>query len=408
MRNYEYRAHNLAGRLVVGTIRANTKEEAYEQLSQDKLVPVDIRSAVASEEGGSLRLFAERIKDESIILFTRQLGAMLKAGIPVVQTMDILRDQVENRRLKKVLAGVGRTVSAGSRLSEAMAEFPRVFSKEYRSIVVSGESGGDLVKALASVADWMERELEIRKTVKAAMRYPIMVCIALLGAAIVMLTFVIPKFAEFFADSPVQLPLPTRMLLSASHIIQNTWPLLIVGAVLLGAGGFFLMRVRQVRLFIGEMKFRIRIVGPLYTKIVVARFGRIFSMLIRNGVPVLKGLEVSASIVPNEYFTKLIGNVRQFIQDGNTIADGFVNEMPIFPPMVNSLIAVGERTGSLDDMLEQVVDFYDAEVRYALNNLTAMIEPIITVVVGAGVLFLSLSIFLPIWNMSQALLMQAQ
>ncbi|MFH1476575.1 MAG: type II secretion system F family protein [Verrucomicrobiota bacterium] len=408
MRNYTYRARNLTGRIVEGTIQANDQNAAYEQLTKDSLIPVEIIPATTSAESALSGLFFERIRDEDVILFTRQLGAMLKAGIPIVQTIEILRDQVENKRFKQILSGVSRTLTAGSRLSEAMAEYPTVFAREYVSIVVSGETGGDLVKALSSIAQWMERELEIRTAIKSALRYPLMVCTALILAAIIMLAFVIPKFAAFFANSTVALPLPTRMLLAGSNLLQHSWPILLGMAVVIGVGTLFLMRVKTIRLQIDQAKFHVRLFGPVYTKIVVARFGRIFAMLVRNGVPVLKALEIAPTVVANTFFNKLLVNVRQFIQDGNTIADAFLNEMPILPPMVTSLIAVGEKTGSLDDMLDQVVDFYDIEINYTLKNMTTMIEPIITVIIGAGALFLALSIFLPIWNMSQALTSQVR
>jgi len=408
MRNYTYRARNLTGRIVEGTIQANDQNFAYEQLTKDKLIPVEIHPAIASTENAMSRLFFERIRDEDVILFTRQLSTMLKAGIPVVQTIEILRDQIENKRFKQILTGVSRTLTAGSSLSEAMSEYPRVFAREYVSIVVSGETGGDLVKALSSIAQWMERELEIRTAIKSALRYPLMVCVALIMAAIIMLIFVIPKFAAFFVNSTVALPLPTRMLMAGSNLFQHSWPILLGLAIVIGVGAVFLMRVKSVRLQIDKMKFHMHLFGPVYTKIVVARFGRIFAMLVRNGVPVLKALEIAPAVVANTFFQKLLVNVRQFIQDGNTIADGFLNEMPIFPPMVTSLIAVGEKTGSLDDMLDQVVDFYDMEINYTLKNMTTMIEPIITVVIGVGALFLALSIFLPIWNMSQALTSQVR
>lgn len=408
MRNYTYRARNLTGRIVEGTIQANDQNAAYEQLTKDTLIPVEIIPATASAENAVSRLFSERIRDEDIILFTRQLSTMLKAGIPIVQTIEILRDQIENKRFKQILAGVSRTLTAGSRLSEAMAEYPKVFAREYVSIVVSGETGGDLVKALSSIAQWMERELEIHTAIKSALRYPLMVCVALIMAAIIMLTFVIPKFAAFFAKSTVPLPLPTRMLLAGSNLLQHSWPILLGMTIVIVVGAVFLVRVKSVRLQIDQMMFHMRPFGPVYTKIVVARFGRIFAMLVRNGVPVLKALEIAPAVVANTFFKKLLANVRQFIQDGNTIADAFLNEMPILPPMVTSLVAVGEKTGSLDDMLDQVVDFYDMEINYTLKNMTTMIEPIITVIIGAGALFLALSIFLPIWNMSQALTSQVR
>lgn len=407
MRNYTYRARNLAGRVVEGALRANNTNAAYEQLSEDKLIPIDIRPATESKENAFARLFYGRIRDETIIVFTRQLSTMLRAGIPIVQTFDILRNQTEHQGFKQILDAVSRSLAGGARLSEALAEFPRVFSPEYVSIVVSGETGGDLVKSLSSFAQWMEREIEIRSAIKSALRYPIMVSVALVLAAVILLVFVIPQFTAFFAKSTIPLPLPTRILIGVNNVFQQHWLILLVAAVVLGVGAGFLLRVQSVRLKVDQAKFHLRLLGPVYTKIVVARFGRIFAMLVRNGIPVLKALEIAPAVVANTYFKTLLGNVRQSIQDGNTIADGFLNEMPVFPPMMTNLIAVGEKTGSLDEMLDQIVDFYDMEINYTLKNLTTMIEPIITLVIGAGVLFLALAILLPIWNMSQVLTSQA-
>lgn len=408
MRHFAYRARNLAGRMVEGTIAANDKNHAYEQLTEDKLVPVDIRQATESSAAGLARFFSGRVRPEDLIVFTRQLATMLKAGIPILQTFEIIRDQAEKPAFKEILAGISRNLTAGSRLSEALAEYPRVFTSEYVNIVVSGETGGDLVKALFSLAQWMEREIEIRSTIKTALRYPAMVCVALVVAMIIMVVFVIPKFAAFFAKSAVPLPLPTRMLLCGNHFFQHYWPgalVLVVAAVL---AGIWLLRIKPVRLGADRMKFRLHLIGPVYTKIIIARFGRIFAMLVRNGVPVLKALEIAPAVVANSYFRHLLEKVRQTIQDGNTIADGFYNEMPVLPPMVTSLIAVGEKTGSLDEMLDQVVDFYDMEINYTLKNLTALIEPVITLVIGGAVLFLALAVLLPVWNMSQILTSQVK
>ncbi len=408
MRNFSYRARNLAGRMVEGVVPANDKNHAYELLAADKLVPVDIRPATESAAGALDRFLSGRIGSADLIVFTRQLATMLKAGIPIVKAVDILRDQAEKKGFKDILTEVGRRLNAGSRLSEGLAEYPRVFTPEYVNIVVSGETGGDLVQALFSLAKWMERELEIGSAIKTALRYPIMVCVALIAAAAIMVVFVIPKFAAFFDKSPVPLPLPTRMLLAGNNLFQHSWPLLLALAILAGAAVWRMLKVKALRLQLDRMLFHLRLFGPVYTKIIVARFGRIFAMLVRNGVPVLRALEIAPKVVANTYFKDLLGNVRRSIQDGNTIADSFFNEMPVFPSMVTNLIAVGEKTGSLDDLLEQVVDFYDMEINYTLKNLTAMIEPVITIVIGAGVLFLALAVLLPIWNMSQVLTSQVK
>lgn len=403
-----YRARNMSGRVVEGTINAVDDRGVYQQLSAERLVPISIQPAAAKKTGLTARFFSGRIKDEDLIIFSRQLGAMLKAGIPILQSFDILRAQTEKPAFKEVLTQVSRSLTGGSRLSEALAEFPRVFSPEYINIVISGETGGDLVQALANIAVWMERELEIKTAIKSALRYPVMVMIALIAAAILMIMFVVPRFAVFFEKYTAALPLPTRILIAVNNVFQAYWPAFLIVIAAAAAAAVYLLRIKPIRLKYDQMKFHLKIIGPLYTKIMISRFARIFSMLVRNGIPALKGMEVASEVIANTYFKELLLKVKQSVQDGGTIADGFFNDMPVFPPMVTNLIAVGEKTGSLDDMLEQVVDFYDMEIKYTLKNLTTMIEPIITLVIAGGVLFLALAILLPVWNMSQAMTGQAQ
>ena len=396
----------MTGRTVEGTINAADENAVYQQLSEEHLVPIAIQLTAGKKTGLMEHFFSGRVKDEDLIVFSRQLSTMLKAGIPILQSFDILRNQTEKPAFKVVLTQVSRSLTGGSRLSEALAEFPRVFSPEYINIVISGETGGDLVQALANIAVWMERDLEMKTAIKSALRYPVMVIIALIAAAILMIMFVIPRFAVFFTQYTTALPLPTRILIAVNNIFQNYWAVLLIIIVLAIAAVFFLLRNPKIRLQYDKMKFHLKLIGPLYTKIMISRFARIFSMLVRSGIPALKGMEVAAEVVANTYFKELLLKVKQSIQDGGTIADGFFNDMPIFPPMVTNLIAVGEKTGSLDDMLEQVVDFYDMEIKYTLRNLTAMIEPIITLVIACGVLFLALAVLLPVWNMSQAMTSQ--
>jgi len=406
MKTYSYRAHNMAGRIVEGTINAVDENAVYQQLSEERLVPIAIQPAVEKRAGFLTRFFPNKVKDEDLIVFSRQLSTMLKAGIPILQSLEILRNQTEKPAFKDVLANVSRSVTGGSRLSEALAEFPRVFSPEYVNIVISGETGGDLVEALSNMAVWMERELEMKTAIKSALRYPVMVIIALIAAAILMTMFVIPRFALFFEKYTTALPLPTRMLIAINNTFQNYWLAGLIIIILAAVAVFYLLRVKRIRLKYDQIKFQLKIIGPLYTKIMIARFARIFSMLVRSGIPALRGMEVAAEVVSNTYFKELLLKVKRSIQDGGTIADGFFNNMPVFPPLVTNLIAVGEKTGSLDTMLEQVVDFYDMEIKYTLRNLTTMIEPIITLVIASGVLFLALAVLLPIWNMSQAMTSQ--
>ena len=226
MRTYTYRARNMAGRIVEGTINAADSNNVYQQLAEEHLVPIAIHLATEKKTGLLARLFSGGVRDEDLIVFSRQLSAMLKAGIPILRSFEILRDQTEKPVFKEVLAQVSRSLTGGSRLSEALAEFPYVFSPEYVNIVISGETGGDLVLALANIAAWTEREMEMKTAIKSALRYPIMVIIALIAAAMLMVVFVIPRFALFFAKYTTALPLPTRMqrfdILRSPHVNKTS------------------------------------------------------------------------------------------------------------------------------------------------------------------------------------------
>ena len=402
MRTYAYRARNTAGRMVAGTVRAADTNDAYALLENDGLVPVAIDPAAGKKRVRASRLFGARVRDEDVIVFTRQLSTMLKAGMPILQALQVLGGQADSPALRQALDSIGKVIDGGSRLSEAMAQFPRIFSPQYVSIVVSGESGADMVEVLLRIAEWMERELDIRTEIKSALRYPIMVAIALVAAAALMVAFVIPRFAVFFARSNVPLPLPTRMLVAGNEMLQHYWPVIVGIIVALPIIAFFLLKVPAIRLRFDRLKFRLPVTGRLYSEIVISRFARIFSMLVRNGVSVLKALEISSNVVSNTYLQESTDAARQSIEGGSSIYEGF-NNVSLFPALMTSLIAIGEKTGTLDDMLDFIIVQYDMDIRYSLKNLTAMVEPIITVVIGVGVLFLALAVYLPIWNLSQVL-----
>jgi MSHA biogenesis protein MshG len=391
------------GRIVENTIKADDKAKAQQLLEKDGLTPIRIELAAGPRRSGLAHLFQGRVRDEEIIAFTRQLGTMLKAGLPILQTLQVLKQQSDNPRLREICGEVSDRISGGAKLSEALTEFPRTFSPQYVNIVRSGESGADLVQSLDSLADWMERELEIKTEVKAAIRYPMFVLTAMLLVSILLVSFIIPRFATLFSRSGIPLPLPTRMLMKGNDVFQHYWPILIVALGLIIAGFVFLLKVPFIRRKVDEWKFYMPVFGPIYSKIAISRFSHILSMLVRSGVPLLRSLEVAPGVVDNAYLSELVRSARRNIQNGSSIADGF-RQMPILPPMVASLVAIGEKTGAVDDMLDHLVAQYDRDVRYALKTLSATIEPIITVTMGIGVLFLALALFLPIWNMSRTII----
>ncbi|MFC1498791.1 type II secretion system F family protein [Verrucomicrobiota bacterium] len=400
MRTYQYRARNMAGRVIEGTIHAGSDNDAYQLLEADGLLPIKIGIATEKKVNRHQGIFGPKVKNEDIIVFTRQLSTMLRAGVPILQAMEALKRQTANEALKQILEDVTRRITGGSRLSEALAEFPGVFSSQYVSIVVSGESGADLVQALLRIADWMERELEIRRSIISAISYPLTVIGAMIVAATIMIIWVIPQFARMYAKSAVALPLPTRMLVAGNDWLQSYWPILIGVIISASVTFFFLLKVPSFRLAFDKQKFNFPVTGVLYGKIIISRFARIFAMLVKNGVPVLRALEIAPGAVANTHLIRSAERARKEIEDGSSIFDGFSN-MTVFPPIMTSLIGVGEKTGTLDEMLDYVVDQYDMEIQYELKVFSKMVETIITVVIGVAVLFLALAIFMPMWNMSK-------
>ncbi|MDI6774491.1 MAG: type II secretion system F family protein [Verrucomicrobiota bacterium] len=399
MNVYHYRAQNKMGRVVQGKIRAADVKGAHQQLKGNDLVPIAIRSAEEALRHDAAAFARRRVNARELIVFSRQFAALLNAGVPMIQALQALRKQATCRALQAVTARIEETVTGGARLSETLAEFPRAFSREYVHMVASGETGGNLVETLGRIADWMERELEIRSEIVAAVRYPVTVLIALVLAAILMVVKVIPIFAKFFARARVPLPWPTRALVAGNAFIQEHWLAIAAGVAAVVAAVFVLLRLPAVRLAWDRLKFRLPVLGTLYGKIVISRFARIFSALVRGGVPVMKALEVAPGVVANAHLRAAVREVLRAIQGGASVVVGFERGR-LFPPIMISLVGIGEKTGTLDDMLEHVVAQFETDVRYALRNLTHSIEPIITVVVGIAVLFLALAVYLPIWSLS--------
>lgn len=403
MKTFRYRAQNSTGRIIENTIKADSLAQAQQLLDKEGLTPIRITPEAETRSHVLSGLFQGQVKDEELIAFTRQLGTMLKAGLPILQTLQVLKLQSDNPKLRDISEQAAARINGGARLSEALAEYPKVFSPQYVNIVASGESGADLVHALSSLADWMERELEIKTEIKAAIRYPIIVLVAMVLVSALLVSFVIPRFAQLFSSSGVPLPLPTRMLVQGNALFQHYWPAILVVVGLMVAGVMALLKMPFVRLRVDEWKFHMPMVGVVYSKLAISRFSHILSMLVRSGVPLLRSLEVAPGVIGNLYLSQRVNDARQSIQNGSSIADGF-RQIPILPPMVISLVAIGERTGAVDEMLDHLVVQYDRDVRYALKTLSAMIEPVITVIMGIGILFLALAMFLPIWNMSHVII----
>ncbi|MBI3333431.1 MAG: type II secretion system F family protein [Candidatus Omnitrophica bacterium] len=333
-----------------------------------------------------------------IVTSARQLSVLVKTGIPLVQSIKILADQTEHAGFKQVLSGVQRDIEGGSNFSEALSHYPNAFSELYVSSVAAAEVGGVLDKVLIRLAEMMERDQEIASDVQAALRYPVLVVVAILVAVIVLMVFVIPRFASIYARFQTDLPLPTKIMILGSNILLKGWMFVVPGTIGLAFGIRSFLRTRLGRFQWDHLKLRLPIFGSLFLKIAMNRFGSMLALLYGNGVPVLRALEVVSRAVGNVAIGRQIGAVAKSVKEGKGLSGG-LERASYFTPLIRHMVAVGEVTGSLQEVLDNVVTYYEMEVKNAIKNLTTLIEPILTAVLGTVVLGLALAIYLPLWNL---------
>ncbi len=341
-----------------------------------------------------------RIPQRVLVGSTRQLAVLIKAGIPLVQSIKILSEQVEHAGLREAFRQVQRAIEGGSRFSDAIGRYPSVFPELFVSSIAAAEVGGALDQVLNRLATTLEKDHEIRVEVNTALRYPKMVVIAIVAAAIFMMLFVVPRFSSIYSRFGAALPLPTQVLIWGSQFLIHGWMIYLpAGAVL-----FFFLRgalgSRGGRYRWDRIQLAIPIFGPLSQKIVMSRFATMFCFLYSSGVHVVKALEVTARTVGNVAVGRQIGGVAAGVREGKSLAVG-LEKAHYFTPLVRHMVAVGEVSGNLQEVLESVVAYYEIEVRHTIKNLTALIEPILIFVLGLVVLGLALAIFLPLWQMTQ-------
>lgn len=399
MPQYRYKARDKEGVLITGTMEAGRKEAVADQLSGMGYIPVLIEE---QEEGllalPDFSLWFKKVRSQDLIVFSRQLAILLGAGVPFIQSLTSIEKQSENKRLKGAIADIRREVEAGAAFSDALANHPGVFSAMYVSMARAGETGGILEEILNRLAFLAEHDAETRSRVKAAVRYPLIVIVAVAAAFVFLVSAVIPRFASIFERFKTELPLPTRVLMGINYAVQHYWYLIIPAAAAIVGGIIWYLRTPAGRWQWDRLKLKIPIFGALFQKVAISRFARIFSSLQKSGLTMLLILDITAETVGNVAIARAIGSMRESIRQGKTLAAP-MEESGFFPPLVVQMVAIGEETGDIDVMLAKVSDFYDMEVEYTLRNLSTMIEPILLLAVGGMVLFMALGIFLPMWNM---------
>lgn len=398
---FKYSGRNARGIQVSGRVESVSQEAAAEQLMNEGIIPTSI---VASKFGSSSstldwkKWFQPNIPLDVLVIFCRQMYSLTKAGVPLLRAMNGLSQNSSNKILKKALDEVTSDLTNGRSLSVSMQQHPHVFSSLFVSMIHVGENTGRLDQALMQLASYYEQEMETRKRIKSAMRYPIFVLSFILLAMFVLNVKVIPQFTSMFARFGVELPLPTRILMATSSFFVNYWHVLIVAM----AGAFCAFQAWISRDDGREKwdKFRLKvpIVGDIVTRAQMSRFSRTFALMLKSGVPLNQSLALSAEALGNKYLENRLLEMKNGIESGTSMS-ATAAQSGIFTPLVQQMIAVGEETGQIDDLLLEVSDFYDREVDYDLRTLTARIEPLLLVVVAGMVLILALGIFLPMWNM---------
>ena len=388
-----YKARTVGGESQSGEINAATEADVVGQLRRRRLVVVSVKPKPKELNftiGG-------RIKTKELVLFTRQFATMINAGLPLVQSLDILAAQQPNKRAAEKIRAVLNDVESGSTLADAMGRHRDFFSEIYVNMVAAGEAGGILDVILLRLAEYLEASEKLRRKVRGAMFYPVTVMLFAALAIAALLIFVIPTFAGFFETSGVPLPLPTRIVMGISDFLLAYWWAVL--AVLAGIG-WLIRAYRKTpagRLSTDRLLLRIPVLGGVLRKAAIARFSRTLGTLVQSGVPILDGLEITARTAGNRVVEDAIMKSRASIAGGETIAEP-LKRSDVFPPMVVQMINVGEQTGGLDDMLSKIADFYDDEVEAAVGALTSVIEPVMIVFLGAIVGGMVVAMYLPIFD----------
>lgn len=407
MPRFEYVVKDKAGQDKTGFEEAVDLNALIATLRSKGFIIVKIQEAKGKAAGVSAGKKAKKqrgkggkVNLEDLVIFSRQMATLVGAGIPLIQSLDILANQMERIKFRVILREMHMHVQGGKSFSDAMDKHRDTFSALFVNMIRAGETSGSLEEILDRVATYLEKSNTLQKKVKAAMMYPMGVTIMAFLVTFGMMAFVIPKFASIFKDLNAPLPAPTKMLINASEIIQHRWYLVIGGIFLLIMGFKQFLKTPQGRLAWDSFQLRMPVFGPLLMKVAVSKFSRTFSTLVRSGVPILGALDIVARTSGNMKLEKIILSIIDYVKKGETISTPLA-KTDIFPQMVVRMIAIGEETGELEEMLTKIADFYDAEVDAAVEGLTSLLEPLIIAFLGVVIGGIVIAMFLPILTLSQ-------
>lgn len=400
---FAYKGRNTSGTLVNGQIDAGSLDAVASQLFDTGITPIDITERKLSAANSiSLSDYTNRKAPnlDDLILFSRQMFTLMKAGVPMIKSINGLIQSTRNYKLVEALKDMLDNLESGRDLSNSLARHASIFSPLYISMVKVGEETGRLEESFYRISEYLGREKETRERIKAALRYPSFVIVAIAIAIAVINIWVIPAFAELFAKADVELPWQTRFLMATSDFFVQWWPLLLVGLIVSFIAAKVYIQTENGRYQWDYYKLRIPLAGDIIFRATLARFARSFSMGLKSGVPLIQSMVVVSRSVGNEYVSDKILGMRSGIERGESLTRT-ASSTKMFTPLVIQMLSVGEETGKVDDMMEEVAEYYDREVDYDIKNLSASIEPILIVAIGIMVLILALGVFLPMWDLAK-------
>lgn len=403
MSKFSYEATTETGATVTGALDADSMDMTVNMLAARGLIPLKVVPAGGPTSASSFYGFKERltkVKTQDLIIFTKQLKTLLKASVPMLTILQVLENQTQNLKLRKIAAIMREDIKQGATLYDCFRKHPGTFSSLYCSMVRAGETSGAVPEVLDRLTRIIQHEHKVKSDIMAALQYPITVCVTLACAFFVLLTFVIPKFAAIFKTAGLKLPLPTVICMKLNAFIQSYWYLVLIGFAALFFGLSHYLRTESGRYFKDALILRLPIFGPLFIKAAMSRFASIFAILQASGVPVLEALKVLAGALGNKAIGREFEKIRVRVEEGRGIA-GPLSSARYFTPMVINMVAIGEEAGNLDEMLREVSNHYDDEVAYAIGKLSEALGPILIVGLAGVVGFFAFAIFLPMWDLAK-------
>lgn len=398
MPKYSYTARNEEGLEKTGEMAAGSKSDLANILRKQDLL---LTHAEAKEEGRKLEIFSARVSAIDKIMFTRNLYLMIKAGLSILRALDILVKQTSKKGFKKIIFELKKKIEKGAMFAVSLHDYPKVFSSFYVSMIKMGEMSGELEKVLDELATQMKKDRELIVKVRSALMYPSVVLITMVMVAVLMIVMVLPQLTDIFEDFEVELPITTKVLIGFSDFIQTYGILVAIAVIVLIVAIVFLSRTRDGKKLTHAFNVRMFILGPIIRKINVARFARNMGTLLRSGIPITKALQITHDVLGNIYYKKVMKDAVNKIKKGIKLVDILEKEKKLFPPLVTQMIMVGEETGSLDTILDEIADFYEKEVTETMNNLSSILEPVLMVLLGLAVGIVAVSIVSPIYSLME-------